>query len=158
MTDQVITSLGTKVRVVLGEPGTYNNNATTGFPSLSMVQVGEAVDVGDFGGESEVLTHTPIATGIVEKLIGPTDYGNMAVQMGKKMSDAGQTILKAGFDGVNKGKKHSFEVEYFDGSIEWFTGIITSFTSNVGSASNVRNGACNVALTNKVIYEPAPAE
>jgi hypothetical protein len=152
----VITSLGTKISVVLGAPTTYDDDDTDGFPSLNFVEVGEVVDLGEFGGESEILTHTPIKTGVVNKLIGPTDYGTMAVQMGKKTTDAGQIALKSGFDGVNRGLVHSFEVEYFDGSLEYFTGIITSFTSNVGSASNIRNAAVNVALNNAVVPVDAP--
>jgi len=144
----VTTSLGTVFSVVLGEPATYD---PTGFAALTYAEVGEVSDIGEFGGEGEVLTHTPIKTGVVNKLIGSIDYGTIAVQMGKLFADAGQDVLKAGFDGVNKGKAHSFKVEYIDGGIEYFTGISTSFTSNVGSASSVRMGACNVALNNQVI-------
>lgn len=144
----VTTSLGTVFSTVLGAPATYDD---TGFAALTYVEVGEVADIGEFGGEGEVLTFTPIKTGIVNKLIGSIDYGSISVQLGKIFGDSGQDILKAGFDGAAKGKTHSFKVEYIDGGIEYFTGISTSFTSNVGSASSVRMGACNVALNNQVI-------
>lgn len=144
----VTTSLGTIFSVVLGEPANYD---VAGFAALTYAEVGEVADIGEFGGEGEVLTFTPIKTGIVNKLIGSIDYGSIAVQLGKIFGDAGQDVLKAGFDGAEKGKTHSFKVEYIDGGIEYFTGISTSFTSNVGSASSVRMGACNVALNNQVI-------
>jgi len=144
----VTTSLGTTISVVAGAPATYDE---AGFGALTFVQAGEVTELGEFGGEAEVLTHTPIDTGIVNKFIGPIDYGALSLSMGRDLSDAGQALLKEGFDGTEKGNTHSFEVEYFDGGIEYFTGIITSYTSNVGSASNVRNASCNVALNNKVV-------
>ena len=144
----VTTSLGTVFSAVLGEPATYDG---VGFAALSFVDVGEVADIGEFGGEGEILTHTPIATGIVNKLIGSIDYGTIALQMGRFIGDSGQTLLKAGFDGTDKGKTHSFKVEYIDGAIDYFTGIVTSFGSVVGSASSVRNASSNIALNNKVI-------
>lgn len=144
----VITSLGTVLSAVLGSPATYDD---AGFDALSFTDIGEVADLGEFGGEGEVLTHTPIATGIVNKLIGSIDYGTMAIQMGRFIGDAGQTVLKDGFDGANKGATHSFKVLYNDGAIDYFTGVVTSFASAVGSASSVRNASSNIALNNKVI-------
>lgn len=149
----VTTSLGTVISVVLGEPATYDDS---GFSALTFAEIGEVSDIGEFGGEGEVLTHTPLKTGTVNKFIGSIDYGSIAAQMGKLFDDVGQIALKAGFDGANKGKTHSFKVEYIDGGIEYFTGVITSFTSNVGSASSVRMGASNIALNNQVITVAAP--
>lgn len=146
---EVISSLGTTLKVVLGAPATYTQ---AGFEALTFVEVGELTDIGEFGGESEVLTHTPIKTGFVNKVIGPTDYGTINAQGARAPSDTGQIAMKAGFDGANRGLVHSFEVRYFDGSVEYFTGKITSFTSNIGSASNIRNFGCNVAIDNQVLF------
>ena len=144
----VTTSLGTVFSAVLGSPATYDS---AGFDALSYTDVAEVADIGEFGGEGEILTHTPISTGIVNKLIGSIDYGTIALQMGRFIGDAGQTVLKDGFDGANKGATHSFKVEYIDGAIDYFTGIVTSFGSVVGSASSVRNASSNIALNNKVV-------
>ena len=145
----VTSSLGTTFKVVLGAPATYTQ---AGFEDLTFIEVGEVVDIGEFGGESEVLTHTPIKTGVVNKFIGPTDYGTVSVQGGKAPSDTGQAAMKSGFDGANRGLQHSFEVRYFDGSVEYFTGKITSFTSNIGSASAIRNFGANVAIDDAVLF------
>lgn len=156
MSEEVISSLGTTLSVVLGAPATYDQ---AGFEALTFIEVGEASDIGEFGGESEVLTHTPIKTGVVNKVIGPTDYGTITAQGARAPTDAGQVAMKSGFDGENRGKRHSFEVRYFDGSVEYFTGKITSFTSNVGSASNIRNFGTNVAIDAQVLFfdEDLPA-
>jgi hypothetical protein len=144
----VTTSLGTTISVVLGAPATYD---AAGFGDLNYQEVGEVSDIAEYGGESEIVTHTPLKTGIVNKLVGTTDYGTASVQFAKVFAETGQDAMKAGFDGANRGKVHSFEVTYFDGGKEYFTAIITSFKSNIGSASSVRMGSCNVALNNAVI-------
>jgi len=150
----VVTSLGTTIAVSLGAPDTYT---TTDFALKTYTEVGEVSDIAEYGGESEIITFTPIKTGTVNKLIGSTDYGTASVQFGKVFEDDGQDAMKAGFDGANRGLTHSFKVTYFDGGIEYFTAIITSFKSNIGSASSVRMGSCNVALNNAVlVVEPTP--
>jgi hypothetical protein len=144
----VTTSLGTVFSAVKGVPATYDQ---AGFAALSFTAVGEVADIGEFGGEGEILTHTPIATGVVNKLLGSIDYGTIALQMGRFIGDAGQTLLKGGFDGADQGETFSFSVVYIDGAIDYFTGIVSSFSSVVGSASSVRGAASNIALNNKVI-------
>ena len=141
-------AVGTTLSVVLGEPATYDS---TGFAALSYTEVGEVSEIGEFGGSSEVLTFTPIKTGVIQKAIGPTNYGTIGLQYARNASDAGVIILKAGFDGANRDAEHSFKVTYPDTSVEYFTGKIASHTSNVGGASNILMGASNVELTNKVI-------
>lgn len=145
----VTTSLGTTISVVLGEPATYD---AAGFALLTYAEVGEVSDIAEFGGETEIVTHTPVKTGVVNKLAGPTDYGSMSIQFARVFAEAGQDAMKAGTGaGANAGKVHSFEVAYADGGTEYFTGINTSFKSNVGSASSVRMGSCNIAINNDVI-------
>mgnify|MGYP006172880589 CR=1 FL=1 len=150
----VQSSLGTTISIHFGVPATYD---TDGFDAImTFSEVGEVADVGEFGGSMTPNTHTPVKTGIVNKVEGPIDYGNQTLQMARMTGDDGQVIAKAGFDGANKGKVHSFKVVYVDGLIEYYTGIITAFTSNVGSASAVRNAGITVALNNKVLVkEPA---
>ncbi len=151
----VQSSLGTTISIFFGTPPTYD---AAGFEDASITfdEIGEVADLGEFGGTMTPNTHTPIKTGIVNKVEGPTDYGTVTAQMARMVGDTGQAAAKAGSDGDNKGKVHSFKVEYVDGLIEYFTGIITGFTSNVGSASAVRNAGLSVAINNKVlVVEPA---
>ena len=152
----VQSSLGTVLSVKLGVPTTYDTAGFDTFFTTGGLEVGEIADLGEFGGESEIITHTPVKTGIVNKIIGPTDYGTISAQMARVWGDDGQDALKSGFDGTNRGLVHGFKVAYVDGAIEYFTGKITSFTSNVGSASAVRNAGVSVAIDNKVLVkEPA---
>jgi hypothetical protein len=155
MTD-VQGTLGTTIRVVVGEPTAYSDDGTDGFPGLTFKEVGEVAEIGDYGGDSEIVTHTPVKSGIVNKRLGPTDYGEMQIQMARVTSDDGQEDMRKGFDGVNKGKVHSFEVKFADGGIEYFTGIIRSFLTQPGSASNIVRASSAIALTNKVLVIDAP--
>lgn len=149
----VQSSLGTVLRVKLGAPTTYDESGFDTFMNTGALEIGEVADLGEFGGETEIITHTPIKSGIVNKLVGPTDYGTITAQMARVWGDDGQDAAKSGFDGANRGLVHSFSVTYVDGAVEYFTGKFTSFTSNVGSASAVRNAGLSIALDNKVIVK-----
>lgn len=151
----VQSSLGTVLSVKLAAPAAYTAASFETHFTTDGLEVGEVADLGEYGGEREIVTHTPVKTGIVTKLPGPVDYGTMSTQMARVFGDVGQVALKSGFDGTNEGEQHSFKVAYADGGIEYFTGIITSFTSAVGGASAIRNASVSVALDNKVlVVEP----
>lgn len=146
-------SLGTTIGVVAGAPATYDN---AGFGALTFDPIGEVTSIGEYGGTGQVNTNIPLATGIVNKRIGSYDYGTAALTITRDSGDAGQTALKDGFDGTEKGNVHSIEVTFPDGSIQYFTAVISSFTTNVSDANSWTQASCNLELTNKVVDVAAP--
>ena len=142
----VITTLGTTLGVVLGEPATFDD---TGYAALTYELVGEVGDLGEFGGTREVVTFTPVDTGIVAKRPGSIDYGEMSLQIARDAADAGQVALQDALDGTNAGEIHSFEVTDRNGDKLYFTGIVSSFTYNAGSANTIFGGSCTINLTTK---------
>lgn len=142
----VFTTLGTVLSVAVGAPATYDQ---AGFEALSWTPVGEVGDLGEFGGTREVVTFTPVDTGIIAKRPGSIDYGQMPLQIARDASDAGQIILQAGLDGAEAGNVHSVRLVDRNGDTIYFTGIISSFTYNAGSANTIFGGACNFELDNK---------
>lgn len=144
----VITTLGTTLGVVLGEPATFDE---AGYAALTYQAVGEVGDLGEFGGTREVVTFTPVDTGVVAKRPGSIDYGEMTLQIARDAVDAGQIALQSGLDGTNAGEIHSFDVTDRTGAKLYFTGIISSFTYNAGSANTIFGGSCTINLTTKPI-------
>lgn len=144
----VYTTLGTTLEIVPGAPATYDD---TGFAALTYTAVGEVGDLGEFGGTREVVTFTPVDTGIVAKRPGSIDYGEMSLQIARDASDAGQTALQAGLDGAEAGNVHSVKLTDSEGNILYFTCIVSSFTYNAGSANTIFGGSCTLNLTNKPI-------
>jgi hypothetical protein len=141
-------SLGTVIAVVVGEPATYDS---AGFGALTYATVGEVTAIGEFGGTAQINTNIPLATGIVNKRAGSYDYGDASLTITRDSADTGQTALKAGFDGAQKGNVHSIKITQPDATVLYFTAVITSFTINIGDANAWLQAAANLALTNSVV-------
>ena len=142
----VFTTLGTTLSVVSGVPATFD---AAGYEALTFAAVGEVGDLGEFGGTREVVTFTPVDTGIVAKRPGSIDYGQMSLQIGRYAADVGQIALQSALDGAESGKVHSFELLDRNGDKLFYTGIVSSFTYNAGSANTIFGGSCTVDLTSK---------
>ena len=145
-------SVGTKIYTKDAAPGTYDTNITTGFPGLAWTEVGEVESIGEFGGTATVTQFTPLASGVVKKYKGSIDYGQMALVVGRLLSDDGQELLKDGFDGTKRYAEHSFKIVDSDGSIIYFTGMIASFSNQVNDANSVTKVSVNIDINNPVVY------
>jgi|TARA_R110000772_G_scaffold43692_4_gene100706 hypothetical protein len=147
MAEDIKSGIGATIGIVLGVPATFDE---AGYTALTYAEVGEAISIGAFGGTAEVLTQTPIKSGIIRKVIGSINYGSSAIQFGL-FTDAGQTALNDGFDGANKGKMHSVEVSYFDGTKRYYTAIITSYEYQEISSSSFVNGASTLEVNSSIV-------
>ena len=143
---EVFTTLGTTLSLVAGVPETFND---AGYADLTYAAVGEVGDLGEFGGTREVVTFTPVDTGIVAKRPGSVDYGQMSLQIARDAADVGQIALQSAFDGSEAGNLHSFELVDRKGDTLFFTGSVSSFTYNAGSANTMFGGSCTIDLTSK---------
>lgn len=148
---EVLLSVGTRVFVAADKPTTYAATGTGSFASLPYTEVGEVTNLGEFGGSAQVTQHVPLKTGIIAKRKGSIDYGTAALQIGRLPGDAGQAILKAGFDGTSAYDVHSFKIVAVDGQAAYFTGVIGSYVTSYGDANTVTAVSCNVELDNKVL-------
>jgi hypothetical protein len=145
-------SVGTRIYVAADHPATYT---IAGFEALDFTEVGEVVNMGEFGGEAQISQHIGLDGGVVVKRKGSKDYGTMALQIGKDHTDAGQEILKAGFDGANAYDVHSFKITE-SGEVAYFTGLVGSFTLVKNDANTVTALGCNIELDDRVISDEAP--
>ena len=149
----VFTTLGTTLSLVAGVPATFDD---AGYADLTYTSVGEVGDLGEFGGTREVVTFTPVDTGIVAKRPGSVDYGQMSLQIARDAADVGQIALQSAFDGSEAGNLHSFELVDRKGDTLFFTGIVSSFTYNAGSANTMFGGSCTIDLTSKPLPVAVP--
>lgn len=147
--DTMTLSSGTTVSVAAASPATYN---VAGYGALTYTAVGEVESVGEFGGSATVTQFTPLGTGVVKKFKGSIDYGQMALVVGRLLSDDGQELLKDGFDGTKRYAEHSFKIVDSDGSIIYFTGMIASFSNQVNDANSVTKVSVNIDINNPVVY------
>lgn len=145
----IFASVGTKVSVVAGRPATYD---AAGFGALTFLLAGEVSDLPSFGAESALATHTPLATGIVNKRAASVNYGSTALTLAYSEDDAGQGVLNT-VANVDPGldKVVSVEVELPNGAIRYFTAQVMSYKENVGNADQITMAEVQLEIDGKVI-------
>lgn len=145
---EVQTSTGLTLSVVADTPATEDQ---AGYEALSYIEVGEVVSVSEYGASQEVVNHQPLKTGITEKYKGFTNYGSVAVEMGRVASDAGQQALADGTSGgANDFSEHSFKFEYPSGDVDYFQGKIFGYTKNPGGANSIVSASTNIEINTKI--------
>jgi len=143
-----MTSTGVTLGVVAGLPATFD---AAGYAALSFVNVGEVVDLPEYGPTVQVVESNPLATGITEKYAGFTNYGSIAVGLELDIEDAGQVILESAIPDAGLDSPHSFAITYSDGTIEYFHGGVFSYTRAPGSANSMVGSTASVEINSKII-------
>ena len=92
MSDDLKPGLGTVFAISATLPATPNE---AGYSALTWVTVGEVTDIPTFGPSHEVVTHTPLATGVTAKYHGAKNNGSLTIPMALDPTDTGQIALKA---------------------------------------------------------------
>ena len=130
--DNLKPGLGTTLGISASLPTTED---LTGYGALTLLTVGEVTEVPSFGPEHAVVTHTPLASGIVAKYHGELNNGSMTVPMALDNDDTGQAALKTALASRNR---VAFGVTYADGTIDYFSGKVMSFTRGASIGSVVQ--------------------
>lgn len=150
----VYSVVGTELHVAVGIPATAD---AEGYDALDFTEVGEVVDLGEYGAEAGVAEHQPLKTGVTVKRKGFINYGQQAVQLGRDISDAGQIILKNGVDGETRYDVHSFMVVHQDGLIQYFQGTVHGYTTNISGGDSIVGASANIEISSKILdVEPTP--
>lgn len=124
------TSAGTTIGVSTTLPTTFDGDAITGYPSLTLVTIGEVVDIPAFGSTRAVINHSPLATLDVQKFLGSRDNGSLTITAALDDSDTAQGTLRAA---VDSGAELAFGVTLPDGAKKFRTGRVSSFQDSVGT-------------------------
>jgi hypothetical protein len=144
----VQTSTGMQFAIVNGVPATVDQ---AGFAALTYENVGEVVDIAEIGADVTVVTHLPLATGIVEKLKGFTNFGSSSVSFGRDITDAGQIALKSAAQGANKNNQQSVEITSQDGTKDYFICKIFSYKFTPGSADSIVSATSAIEIESEII-------
>ena len=144
MATNVKSGTGSKLYVSSALPATETK---AGYTALTWVLVGDTVEIGEYGSEYTVIEHTPIDSGITQKIKGNVSYGSLGVKIGSVPADAGQVILLAASTSQND---YSFKIEKMDGDIDAFVGKVTSFKPTV-QGNAILSKSVNIALNSAPI-------
>lgn len=151
----IVISVGTTLSIAEGTPATFDE---AGFTAVGLVytEVGEVTDVPEFGGEGTITEHISLKTGIVDKVVGSINYGDMTVPMASVWTDAGQIAVKSAFDGANARKTHCIKISHPDLGDVYVTSKVSGFKYNFGDANTVSTNSLSVAVTSKPVEVAAP--
>lgn len=150
MANDIFSSVGTLISVADAAPATYD---AAGFAALTYALVGEAAEIPTFGAEAALATHTPLATGVVNKRRGSVNYGSKTIPMALSDSDAGQAILRtAGLANPGTDSQVSVKVTMPNMEIQYYTAQVMSFKTNIGNADAIAMAEVTLELDGKVIF------
>lgn len=147
------TSTGVTLGVVAGVPATID---AAGFGALTFADVGEVVDLPEYGPTVQVVESNPLATGVTEKYPGFINYGSLAIGLELDVADLGQAALEAAIPVAGVENPHSFEITYTDGTIEYFVGGVFSYTRAPGSANSMVGSTANVEINSTIVRVVTP--
>ena len=135
---------GSKLYVSSTLPATETK---AGYTALTWVLVGDTTDIGEYGVDYTILEHTPIDSGITQKIKGNANYGSLSVKMGSVPADAGQVILLTASTSAND---YAFKIEKMDGDIDAFMGKVTTFKPTV-QGNTIISKSVNIVLNSAQI-------
>lgn len=143
--------IGTVLSVSLAVPATED---ATAYAALTWVDVGEITEVPEHGAQSEVISHTPLATGITRKFHGAINMGSLTIPAGFAPSDPGQAILR---DARRDRRQISVRLVYpkvDPDSVTGFTEYVLAkvFSATLGaSTSAVNSGSYQVEFDSEIV-------
>jgi len=143
-------SIGTTIAISAAVPATFD---VAGFDALSFTEIGEVTEVNEYGGEAAVIEHTPLKTGITQKLHGAINNGSLSVPMALDRGDAGQIIVGASYSSRDQ---VSFRVAFPDGSIDYFQGKCMSPVKRGANVGNVLGGSAMIEIDTDIVLKAAP--
>lgn len=137
----VRSSAGSTIKISAGIPATFNS---AGYAALTLTNIGEVTDLGEFGRVYNLVTHNPLGTRGTTKLKGSFNEGTISMQVGLDTDDAGQILAKTA---SLSDADFSFEIMTQNGDKYYFQAKVMSFTTAVGSVDSVTGATISLELT-----------
>ena len=149
MTERTVieSMVGTTVAISASLPATYDASGY-GATTIAYTAIGEIESIGPHGVSATVTEFTPIASGVVAKVKGSKNYGNIAITAAYMPSDAGQDILEAAAESTSR---YSVKITYQDASIHYLDVLVTKDEIQDGSVDDVQKRNFELAICRKPV-------
>lgn len=141
------TSTGVKLYVAVGLPATQDQ---AGYEAMTWAEVGEVVDLPEYGPDVQIVESNPLATGITEKFPGFINYGSLPIGMELDPNDLGQIALDSALPVGGVKQPHSFHIQYSAALSEYFFGSVFSNKRSTGSANSMVGSTVNTEIDSPV--------
>lgn len=144
---------GAVLTVALGEPATYDAAGFSTLLTASGEAIGSIESFGEFGANAVITEFTSVDDAIVQKFVGAMNAGDLALGLGRDITDTGQALFAAAMrpSDASYGATFSAGITYKDGSIQYFTHKISSYTTNPSDVNSVIRAATTLAINNEVL-------
>lgn len=141
----VFTSAGTVLSTSRDIPVAYNKNE---MRQLNWHEIGEVVDIGEFGREFSLVSHNPITSKKTVKRKGSRDEGSLTISFAKSPGDEGQSIIK---EGLILDRYYPFKIELPDRTTQYFLALITSVQDVYGDVNSIASGNIVVGISRDIL-------
>ncbi len=139
------TAAGTSLSICATPPATYNS---TGYAALTFTTVGEVTNVGEFGKEFALVTHSPLASRGQKKSKGSFNNGTLSPALALDEGDAGQVLMRAASESDSP---YSFLVTADNGDKYYMSGLVMSFKPNFGGVDDVVTASTTIEIDHNPI-------
>ena len=149
------TSKGTLVGYSATLPADFDDNAVTGYPSLTYTTLdGSVNEVPEFGPTANVTQFTPLNTGVIQKILGSIDNGQITIPMAIENGNAGQEAM---FAAAGTDVDFAFEINVVPvDTAYYFTGKVSAFKINPGDANAVAMSSMTLEITRNIVKVEGP--
>ena len=129
-------------------PSTFDDDATTGYPSSTYSTIGQVTDWSAGGQTYNVVTSNPINQRSTDKYKGTYNNDADSITVNRDDDDAGQVIVLAALQAE---VDYAFKVTYQDGTDDYWTGKVVSFNTVAGGADSLVQRTIQVERTRSVV-------
>lgn len=147
---EAFTSAGTNIAIVNDAPATED---AAGYAAQAHLDIGEVVDIPEFGKEYNLVTHNPLRTRRTRKYKGSYNLGSVTLNMARAPGDAGQAEALAA---LNLDDPSSFEVTLQDGTKMYFMALVMSYKTSVGTVDSITAASVTLEIDSEIVEVPAP--
>lgn len=158
----IFTGVGTLVGMTATQtpPATFD---AAGFAALTYVDLGCLESLGSYGGTATITEFTCLSNGIVKKLKGSRNNGDLELTLALDDSTTGYDTLVDAYETLSTGDYY-FRVQYGNaqnatgtGAIRYFGGKISSITETVTDADGVVTLTVTVAISTDIVRTASTA-
>lgn len=147
--ETAFTSAGSTIAIALAAPATFN---AAGYAALTWKEVGEVVDIPEFGKEYNLVTHNPLKDKRTRKKKGSYNNGSLTLNMARAPGDDGQADMLTALDDVDPA---SFCVTLQDGTKMYYQALVMSYKTGIGSVDQITAASATLEIDSEIV-EVAP--
>lgn len=160
MSQNVYTTVGTRMYISETLPSAITEAAFLAINSGDWQEVAEVTDMGDWGSTGSTASHQPLATGETTNVKAFIDWGSRDITLGRDITDTSQDLLKDLADGESKRYNViSIKIVHQSGLEQYSTAQVTGFSTMLGGGDAIVNGTVGISSRSRVIeVKPAQVE